>query len=200
LPTGVTFYNKPFTYQGKQVQSIVQFINPDTPDAVKKYEQGLIKSDMVMYMGHARYGTGPDFDPKESTAGNYVIGVNSQAHKDGKAIPGYDAHMNEILKDTPNSLEKTQFDKDRYQLMAFYACKTVNYDDELRLIANGKDSKNLDFIGSNDLIYWNNMAASGIATLRSVTAGESVDSLQQRLYDIHQIQNGFYADGFGDNA
>jgi peptidoglycan hydrolase-like protein with peptidoglycan-binding domain len=199
LPTGVTFYNKPFTYQGKQVQSIVQFINPDTPDAVKKFEQGLIKSDMVMYMGHARYGTGPDFDPKESTAGNYVIGVNSTAHAAGKAKPGYDAHMNEILKDTPNSLEQTVFDKDKYQLWAFYACQTINYDDELRLIAKNKDSKNLDVIGSNDLIYWNNMAASGMETLRAITRGESMKQLDSRLHDIHQIDNGFYTDGFGDN-
>src|SRR5262249_49033105 len=81
MPAGVTYYHKTFAYQGKPVDSIVQLITPDTPDAVNQFTQGMIQSDMVVYMGHARYGTGPDFDPKESTAGNYVIGVNSTAHK-----------------------------------------------------------------------------------------------------------------------
>jgi len=199
LPSGVAFYNKPFTYKGRQIQSVVQLITPDTPDAVKQYEQGLIKSDFTTYMGHARYGTGPDFDPKESTAGNYVIGVNSALHKAGKLKPGYDEHMNEILKDAPNNLEKTQFDKDRYQFWAFYACKTIDYDDELRALTMNKDEKNLDLIGSKDLLYGNNMAASGMTTLRALTIGESINQIQSRLYDIHQIQNGFYTDGFGDN-
>ena len=73
------------------------------------------------------------------------------------------------------------------------------YDDELRLIAKNKDEKNLDIIGSNELLYWNNMAASGMETLRSITRGESMKQLDSRLHDIHQIDNGFYTDGFGDN-
>ncbi len=200
LPSGISFYNKPFTYNGKQIQSIVQLMTPDTPEAAKKFEQGLVNSDMTVYMGHARYGTGPDFDPKESTAGNYVIGVNSAAHRAGTAKAGYDAHMNEILKDSPNSLEQTQFNKDKYQIWAFYCCKSVNYDDELRLLPKNKNEQNLDLIGSNELIYWQNMAASGMATLRAITSGKSINNLQSDLYDIHQIENGFYTDGFGDNA
>jgi peptidoglycan hydrolase-like protein with peptidoglycan-binding domain len=200
LPDGVTFYSKKFDYKGKSVDSLVQLVTPDTPEAVGKFEQALANSDMTIYMGHARYGTGPDFDTKESTKGNYVVGVNSAAHQTGKAKAGYDAHMNEILKDTGNSLEKTEFSKDRYQIWAFYACKTVNYADEMRVVPKNKDEKNLDVIGSNDLIYWHNMAASGMATLKAITTGKSINSLESELYDIHQIENGFYTDGFGDNA
>lgn len=200
LPEGVTFFTKQFNYKGKTVDSLVQLVTPDTPEAVGKFEQALANSDMTIYMGHARYGTGPDFDAKESTKGNYVIGVNSAAHQAGKAKAGYDAHMNEILKDSQNSLEKTEFSKERYQIWAFYACKTVNYADEMRVVPKNKDEKNLDVIGSNELIYWQNMAASGMATLRAITNGKSINNLEADLYNIHQIENGFYTDGFGDNA
>lgn len=200
LPEGVSFFTKSFNYKGRNIDSLVQLVTPDTPEAVGKFEQALANSDMTIYMGHARYGTGPDFDAKESTKGNYVVGVNSAAHQAGKAKAGYDAHMNEILKDAGNSLEKTEFSKDRYQIWAFYACKTVNYADEMRVVPKNKDEKNLDVIGSNDLIYWHNMAASGISTLRAITSGKSINNLEADLYNIHQIENGFYTDGFGDNA
>ncbi|MBN8724804.1 MAG: peptidoglycan-binding protein [Acidobacteria bacterium] len=200
LPEGVAFYNKQFTYKGKTIESLVQLVNPNTPEAVKKFEQGLVNSDMTIYMGHARYGTGPDFDTKESAAGNYVIGSNSSAHTSGKAKAGYDAHMNDILKASGNQLEQTQFDKDRYQIWAFYACKSNNYADEMRVLPKNKDEKNLDVIGSTELIYWHNMAKSGMATLQSITSGKSINNLEAKLYDIHQIENGFYTDGFGDNA
>lgn len=200
LPEGVSFFTKSFNYKGRNIDSLVQLVTPDTPEAVGKFEQALANSDMTIYMGHARYGTGPDFDAKESTKGNYVVGVNSAAHQAGKAKAGYDAHMNEILKDAGNSLEKTEFSKDRYQIWAFYACKTVNYADEMRVVPKNKDEKNLDVIGSNDLIYWHNMAASGMSTLRAITSGKSINNLEADLYNIHQIENGFYTDGFGDNA
>ncbi len=36
-----------------------------------------------MYLGHARYGTGPDFDDKKDAVENFVIGVGSALHRNG---------------------------------------------------------------------------------------------------------------------
>jgi hypothetical protein len=56
------------------VQSIVKLITPDTPNAKEKFARDMESSEMVMYAGHGRYGSGPDFDDINSTAGNFRIG------------------------------------------------------------------------------------------------------------------------------
>ncbi len=45
--------------------------DPSDPPVVQTGNVAPVASSKkAMYTGHARYGTGPDFDPKESSAGN----------------------------------------------------------------------------------------------------------------------------------
>lgn len=120
-------------------------------DAKSAYTDFLANKEVSIYSGHARYGTGPDFDEKDQTSGNFVIGK------------GYDQHMNEILKDNKNDLKEMskagKFDMNSYQLWFFNACSSQNYMDEVRgdhvtdKSGNKKSQANLRFIGSKDTIH-----------------------------------------------
>lgn len=115
-----------------------------TPEA--RFAQSLSTGEVVIYAGHARYGTGPDFDEKESQSENFVIGK------------GYDSKMNQRLKGEKNDLEKMsqadKFDMQSYQLWAFAACSSQNYQDELRdgkvgdSKGNSKSAENLRLVMS----------------------------------------------------
>ena len=62
------------------VEVVVSVLTPHsapTPETVRStFERALGRDEVVVYMGHARYGTGPDFDPKPSGRGNFVIDRN----------------------------------------------------------------------------------------------------------------------------
>ncbi len=66
---------------------------------------------MVIYTGHGRYGSGPDFDPINSAKGNFVIGKPYEA-----------GHV--ALNKGQTDLQKTAMTTD-YQLMLFDGCTTA---------------------------------------------------------------------------
>jgi len=125
---GVQYFTKTFQYGGKDVTSVVKLITADTPQAKDKFAKAMGESEMVIYSGHGRYGSGPDFDDIKSPKGNYVIGKPYEA-----------GHV--ALNKGPTDLQKTSMTKD-YQLMMFSGCTTFHYLDDLRAVP-GKDSKNL---------------------------------------------------------
>lgn len=190
------YYFKEFEQNGRKAKALVKFVEPDTASPKQRFAQGFAQSDLVLYAGHARYGSGPDFDTKESTDGNLVLGVNAAGHRTGALTQAYDEHMRQILKDAPNDLERTKL-TDRYQLMFFSGCSTKNYLDELRGIPKNKSAANLDVIGSNDPLYWNNLGENVLGVLDGVMAGRSENDLESELFGRNQV--GFTADGFGGN-
>jgi len=191
-----TYYTKEFEQNGKKALALVKYIDRDTASHKDRFAQGFATSDLVLYGGHARYGSGPDFDTKESTAGNFVLGVNAEGHRNGTLTQSYDEHMRQILKDAPNDLERTKL-TDAYQMMFFSGCSTRMYLDELRGIPKNKTTANLDVIGSNDPLYWNNIADNVMGVLDGVMAGKSENDLESELFARNQV--GFTADGFGGN-
>ena len=60
---GLQYFTKTFKHDGKDVTSVVKLITPDTPQAKDKFAKAMGESEMVIYSGHGRYGSGPDFDP-----------------------------------------------------------------------------------------------------------------------------------------
>ena len=62
------YFTKKFVYNGKDVQSIVKLITPSTPHAKEKFATAMGSSEVVLYGGHGRYGSGPDFDDIHSPA------------------------------------------------------------------------------------------------------------------------------------
>lgn len=192
-----TYYIKPFMHQGKQVQALVKYVDRYTQGHKDRFASGMVQDDLVLYGGHARYGSGPDFDHKESTDGNFVIGANAQGHRTGKLEQSYDAHMREILRNAPNDLERARM-TDAYQMVFFSGCTTKHYLDEMRGIPQNKDWRNLDVIGSNDILYWNDIANNVMSVLDGVMGGKSMNDMQSSL-ERSNNGVGFTADGFGGN-
>ncbi|MFL5320772.1 MAG: peptidoglycan-binding protein [Myxococcaceae bacterium] len=191
------YFAKRFDAGGREVTALVRYVDRSSADPKAQFAKGMSGSEVVLYGGHARYGSGPDFDPIDSTAGNFVLGVNSKGHRDGTLTKAYDEHMRELLGDAPNDLERTRLTDD-YQLMVFSGCRTKDYLDELRGIPKNKDRRNLDVLVSDDLLSWANTTENLLTSLDDVMGGKSVNALQSDLKRVNGVS--FTADGFGGNA
>lgn len=185
---GLQYFTKTFKYGGKDVTSVVKMITADTPQAKDKFAKAMGESEMVVYSGHGRYGSGPDFDDVNSSKGNYVIGKPYEA-----------GHV--ALNKGQTDLQKTSMTKD-YQIMMFDACTTTHYVDDLRR-APGKDSKNLDLVVSNGLLPWSTASTDVLRMLDGVTGGQSINEIKSDLEDINKEPGRkgpmWKTDGFNDN-
>jgi peptidoglycan hydrolase-like protein with peptidoglycan-binding domain len=185
---GVQYFTKTFKHDGKDVTSVVKLITPDTPQAKDQFAKAMRESEMVIYSGHGRYGSGPDFDPITSAKGNFVIGKPYEA-----------GHV--ALNKGPTDLQKTAMTKD-YQLMLFDGCTTNYYLDDLRRVP-GKDSKNLDLVVSTGTLSWSTGTTDVMRMLDGVTAGDSINQIKSDLEDINRKPGSkaqlWKTDGFNDN-
>jgi peptidoglycan hydrolase-like protein with peptidoglycan-binding domain len=185
---GLQYFTNTFQYGGKDVTSVVKLITPDTPQAKDKFAKAMGESEMVIYSGHGRYGSGPDFDPINSAKGNFVIGKPYEA-----------GHV--ALNKGQTDLQKTTMTKD-YQIMLFDGCTTNYYVDDLRR-APGKDSKNLDLVVSTGSLSWSTGTTDVMKMLDGVTAGESINQIKSDLEDINREPGSkkqlWKVDGFNDN-
>jgi Domain of unknown function (DUF4157) len=146
-----------------EVQIEIDLVTPDHKNPKNTFASFLSSKEIAIYDGHARYGTGPDFDVDTSTDQNFVLGVNSKLHDEGKLTKGYDDAHNKLLKGKPNDLETMskagKFDMNSYQVWFMNGCKTKDYKDEIRggLVASSKGTKksktDLRLVGTNDSIY-----------------------------------------------
>jgi hypothetical protein len=140
------------------VEVIIDVINQESKDPKKHFQEFLSSKEIAVYSGHARYGTGPDFDPGTSVKENFIIGINSALHKTGRLAKGYNPQVNKALQDRANDLEAMskagQFDPKLYQVWFFNACKTISYLDEIRGgLVKGKSRTNLRVVGATRGMY-----------------------------------------------
>jgi hypothetical protein len=190
IPPGVldprsTYFTRELVLGGRTVRALVQFVDRDSDAPREEFLHGMRNAELVLYAGHARYGSGPDFDDISNNDGNVVLGT------------AYDPTMRARLKGEPNAL-RTERLSPGYQLMLFAGCRTKDYLDELRALPRGKDAGNLDLLLSDDLLYWADMPETVLATLDAVVAGQDVESLRGRLRRLNHGVS-FTADGFADN-
>ena len=185
---GLQYFTKTFQHNGKDVTSVVKLITPDTPQAKDQFAKAMGGSELVIYSGHGRYGSGPDFDPITSPKGNFVIGKPYEA--------GHVA-MNKGQTD----LQKTTMTKD-YQLMMFDGCTTNYYVDDLRRVP-GKDSKNLDLVVSTGSLPWSTGSTDVLRMLDGVTSGQSINEIKSDLEVINREPGSkkqlWKVEGFNDN-
>ena len=176
-----------FAEGDKAVTVILELITPDSDQAKARFAQALRQDELVLYGGHGRYGSGPDFDDIHSAAGNFVIG---QPFEPGHVTLG------------PNDLQAAPLTGD-YQLMFFDGCNTFRYFDDLRSKTPGKTTKNLDVIGSTTELYWNVTAANLLTMLDGVTGQQDLGQLEDALDAVNRPgsdqQHAFRGDGFEDN-
>jgi peptidoglycan hydrolase-like protein with peptidoglycan-binding domain len=184
---GLQYFTKTFKHNGKDVTSVVKLITADTPQAKDQFAKAMSGSEMIIYAGHGRHGSGPDFDPIDSPKGNFVIGK-----------PYDSGHV--ALNKGPTDLQQTAMTKD-YQLMMFAGCTTNYYLDDLRA-APGKDSKNLDLVVTTDRIRWPTASADALRMLDGVTEGQSINEIKAGIEDIDKRPGRaqvWKVDGFNDN-
>ena len=185
---GLQYFTKTFQHNGKDVTSVVKLITADTPQAKDEFAKAMGGSELVIYSGHGRYGSGPDFDPITSPKGNFVIGKPYEA--------GHVA-MNKGQTD----LQKTTMTKD-YQLMMFDGCTTNYYVDDLRRVP-GKDSKNLDLVVSTGSLPWSTGSTDVLRMLDGVTSGQSINEIKSDLEVINREPGSkkqlWKVEGFNDN-
>jgi peptidoglycan hydrolase-like protein with peptidoglycan-binding domain len=170
----------------QDVTAVVRFITPGTDGARARasFEQAMQQDEVVMYNGHARYGTGPDFDSMASGAGNFVV----------------DPHGNRTF-DTPptglrNSIRGRQSDlahlsqRPDYQLLIFDGCHTEEYLQNIRdpSVFQGRSMVNTDVIATDAMpaFMWSGQPA--LRFLEGITSRESNNSMirdQVRLEQAH---------------
>ncbi|MFT3713102.1 MAG: peptidoglycan-binding domain-containing protein [Archangium sp.] len=171
-----------FERDGKKVKIQLELITPDQPNAKERFARGMRTDELVLYGGHGRYGSGPDFDDIHSPAGNFVIGAPFEA---GHVTLG--ANDLTAVPLTPE-----------YQLMFFDGCNTFRYFDDLRA-KSGKTIDGLDVVGSNTELYWSETAENLLAALDAVSNGEDLEQLMTHLDAINRMPPGTHAfrpDGF----
>lgn len=188
LPDDGRFVTRTFERDGKPVTMLLELISATAPDAKQRFATAMQRDEVVMYGGHGRYGSGPDFDDLHSPAGNFVIGQPFEA---GHVTLG------------ANDLAKTQL-PEHYQLLFFDGCNTFRYFDDLRNKTPGKTTKNLDVVGSSTELYWNVTAKNLLSMLDSVSADENLEQLSEGLDAVnregpHDTTRYFRGDGFADN-
>ncbi len=180
-----TYYTKQFEHAGKPVQALVRLVDRDSPNAKEQFAKGMKGDDLILYDGHGRRGSGPDFDADKSPAGNYVIG---KPYEEGHYALG------------ANDVKKKGALGNQYQMMAFSACTSDYYVDDLRQV---KGSKSLDILSTKTLLNWDPSASSVLGVLDGVMGGKSVNDITAHLEKVtpHDGKgNAWTAHGFKDNT
>ncbi len=130
---------------GRNPDVVVRLISPSEGGAAARasFERAMQQDEVVIYGGHARYGTGPDFDHKtRSGAGNFVIdGHGNRVHDPAPA--GLRATIGPASRSDLRNLSS----RPDYQLLIFNACSTEEYLNNLRNPSIfGRDMANTDII------------------------------------------------------
>jgi hypothetical protein len=188
LDPEVTYYVKDFKHEGKDVHAVVKLITPDTAAPKDRFGKALAEDEVVIYSGHGRVGSGPDFDDKHDPAGNFVIGK---------------PYLRNYVALGANDLQKTKM-VDDYQLMFFDGCNTKLYLDDLRKIPGNKDASNLDIVGANTDLDWGTSASDVTGFIDGLTGGKSIDEIKHELEvgnrkSPRDRTKHFLSDGFQDN-
>ncbi len=129
---------------GRDITSVVRLITPGTDGAQarRSFEQAMRQDEVVLYNGHARYGTGPDFDDMSSGAGNFVVDPHGN-----RTHHGPPAGLRSALSGRSSDLSGLSGRPD-YQLLVFDACSTEEYLHNLRDpgVFSGRSMGNTDII------------------------------------------------------
>ncbi|MFT7621484.1 MAG: hypothetical protein ACI9WU_000647 [Myxococcota bacterium] len=166
---------------------------------------GMANSEVVSYTGHARYGMGMDFDAKESSDEQVVIGDNSAGHRSGQFNFAYNEQMRDVTKGQQNDLEQMsangEFQSDLYQVMALNGCSTANYMDEMRGgLMKGKDTTNLDMIGTRGVVNTSTSGRVVISFLAGMLRQSSADRIVQDMGEYDSNDRMYFAEGMTENG
>ncbi|MDJ0771512.1 MAG: peptidoglycan-binding domain-containing protein [Ilumatobacter sp.] len=181
--------------------------------AAAEFGRGLSQAEITLYKGHARYGSGPDFDPRDSSEENFRIGIDTALEAAGRRTRVEEARRHGVAVDEVNDLveltSSPDFDRDRYRVLFLQACTSMAYLDELRSEVGGQE--HLDVVGSRvPTIFTSDESAirpeEAQIFLGGILDGETVEDIVRAL-DEHQAtahenvqrRGVFTMSGVGDN-
>lgn len=198
--------------QSREVDVWVRLVTPGA-GAARAFRQGLTRDEIAIYDGHARYGSGPDFDEKKSAVENFRIGIDRALQDAGRRTRVAEARRHGVAVDEENDLVEMvnsgDFDKERYRVWFFNACTSLAYLDEIREEAGGPDR--IDVVGTTaPSSFTRREEAVGLRRaerfLEGLFASESIEAITAGLDDEERTlvdephKEGIYAtSGFGDN-
>lgn len=209
----ITFPMNDGSQETRDISIWVQLIQPGE-GAAMAFRHGLADSEVTIYAGHARYGSGPDFDAKASPEENFRIGIDTALQQAGRPTRYEHARRHHVVMDAEHDLQDMvasgEFDPDRYRILFFKACTSMAYLDEIRSELGG--SENIDVIGSRVPTMYTRVQSnidpveikaliSGILDMQ--TAEQIVDSMEQSQQQIQgdraPSRGIFTTSGLGDN-
>jgi peptidoglycan hydrolase-like protein with peptidoglycan-binding domain len=180
-----------------------------------EFSQGLSQDEITIYTGHARYGSGPDFDAKASPTENFRIGIDTALQTAGRRTTVEEARHHGVAIDEENDLlEMTRsgdFDPNRYRVLFFNACTSLAYLDEIR--EHVGNPENTDVIATRRPSMFSTLdSAVGLQEtqrfLEGIFASESIESVLTGLNEMQRQRHGstpfprggvYSSSGFGDN-
>lgn len=184
-------------YQGKPINVLVRLVTYKDPEAKKAFLQAMQDSDVALYTGHGRYGSGPDFDHKEKGAGNIWINPD-QTVKDSGTAGMY--HKLEAGGAKKNEIQTISFDK-KYKVWFFDGCNTMHY---MKSIRQNKtiDASKTDVFGWGQEISTSTTDVDVLAFIQGLMKQQSAKQLIDNANKNNGVldpKHGLHGEGLGDN-
>lgn len=153
---------------GREVTALVKLVTRASHEARRQFTEALRDDEVVLYTGHGRRGSGPDFDGAGSAAGNVVFGAPYEAGHYALGRNDLDTNRNGTFAD-------------HYQLLFFDACTSDLYLDDLAVRVDNKNARTLDVIAATVELPWSTSAGDVFAVLDGVMRGSSLSTLRTGL-------------------
>ncbi|MBN1947186.1 MAG: peptidoglycan-binding protein [Bradymonadales bacterium] len=198
LPVG-EFYIKEgaLTWKSNKVDVIVRLVTYADPSAKQAFLEAMQNSDVAIYTGHGRYGSGPDFDHKKKGDGNIWINPNPTV-KDSGTAGMYNTLKNQGAK--PNELQQISFDK-KYKVWFFDGCNTSHYMTSIRKNATLTPEK-LDVFGWGMEVGTDTTDVDVLTFIEGLIKQQSAQQIIENLNTANRVTNkqkGLHGEGLGDN-
>ncbi len=178
---------------GKDIDSVIRLITPDSggKTARDSFKKAMEQDEVVLYNGHARYGTGPDFDHKYKGEGNFVI--DEKGNKKHDKPP---AKLKKSIKGRGSDLDELKT-KPKYQLLIMNGCSTEEYHHNLRNgdKFEGRDQGNTDIIGTTQPTWVGTGAEHTLQFVNDVTNRRS----NREMLDKHDRIEMDYSKSIGED-
>jgi hypothetical protein len=180
--------------------------------AAREFREGLSSDEITIYSGHARYGSGPDFDAKANPAENFRIGIDRALSEAGRRTRVEEARRHGVAIDEEHDLldmvGSADFDPDRYRVLFMHACTSLAYLDELREHVGG--TENLDVVATRRPSHFTTVESRvAVAEIQRFLEGIlAMESIESVVAGLDEVQRGmaplprggiFSSSGFGDN-
>lgn len=200
LTTPITFPRSDGSVETRNIRVLVTLIEPGQ-GAASAFRRGLSTSEVTMYNGHARYGSGPDFDAASSPTENFRIGIDAAMAQAGRRTRYDEARHHGIVMDAEHDLQDMvssgEFDPNQYRILFFQACTSMAYLDEVRSELGG--TENIDVIGSRVPTYFTPQKSDinpveVISLLSGILHGQTVEQVVDAM---ESNQRAFYETGGG---